>query len=171
MTEDTRTNGGITGTMHAIDGKGAVRMSGRYDTDIDDLWSAITDPARLARWVAEVEGDLRLDGEFRAKFTSSWEGPGRVDVCEPPQRLLLTMSPGEDDETVIEATLEAEGDGTRLLVEERGLPLGEVAAYGAGWQAHVEDLAAHVAGRSPADWHTRWTELAPAYGEMPVTPR
>jgi uncharacterized protein YndB with AHSA1/START domain len=159
MTEDTRTSAHITGTMHAIDGKGVVRMEGRYDTDIDDLWSALTDPTRLARWIAEVAGDLRLGGEFR------------VDVCEPPRRLLLTMSPGHEDETVIEAQLVADGDGTRLLVEERGLPLGELSAYGAGWQAHVEDLAAHLAGRAPADWRARWAELSPAYGEMPVSAR
>ena len=33
-----------------------------YDTDLADLWSAITEPDRLARWVATVEGDLRLGG-------------------------------------------------------------------------------------------------------------
>ena len=171
MTDDTKTSARITGTMHAIDGKGAVRMAGLYDTDADDLWSALTDPERLARWVARVEGDLRLGGEFTARFTSSWEGTGRVDECDPPRRLLVTMREQEDDETVIEARLEAEGEGTRLIVEERGLPLGELAAYGAGWQAHVEDLAAYLAGRTPADWRTRWAELAPSYRELPVTPR
>ena len=93
-----------------------------------------------------MEGDLRLGGEFRASFTSGWEGPGRVDVCEPPQRLLVTMEPGQEDETVIEALLVADGDQTRLVVEERGLPLDELAAHGAGWQVHVEDLAAHLVG-------------------------
>ena len=49
-------------------------MEGRYDTDIDDLWSALTDPQRLARWIAEVEGDLHLGGVFRATFTSFLAG-------------------------------------------------------------------------------------------------
>ena len=48
--------------------QGAVRMEDRFDTDIDDLWSALTDPSRLARWLGEFEGDLRLGGEFRARF-------------------------------------------------------------------------------------------------------
>ena len=93
----------------------------------DDLWSAVTDPRRLARWVAQVSGDLRLGGEFRASFTSGWEGPGRVDVCEPPRRLVVTMSPGQDDQTVIEVELVPDGDQTRLVLEERGLPLNEAA--------------------------------------------
>jgi uncharacterized protein YndB with AHSA1/START domain len=170
MTEETRANTRITGTLRSVDGRGVVRMEGSYDTDIDDLWSALTDASRLARWIAEVEGDLRLGGAFRATFTSGWEGPGRVDACEPPRYLLVTMTPGREEETVIEAVLVAEGDKTRLVVEERGIPLEELAAHGAGWQAHLEDLAAHGAGREPADWRTRWTELTPSYREQTVRP-
>jgi uncharacterized protein YndB with AHSA1/START domain len=170
MTEQTRANTRITGTLQSIDGKGVVRMEGRYDTGIDDLWSALTDPARLARWVADVEGDLRVGGEFRATFTSGWEGPGRVDVCDPPRHLLVTMTPGREEETVIEALLVADGDQTKLVVEERGLPLQELAAHGAGWQAHLEDLAAHSAGQKPSDWRTRWHDLTPSYREQTVRP-
>jgi hypothetical protein len=74
------------------------------------------------------------------------------------------MSQGQgEDETVMEAELVSEGDQTRLVIEERGLPLDELAGHGAGWQAHVEDLAAYLAGREPLDWRTRWTELTPSY--------
>jgi uncharacterized protein YndB with AHSA1/START domain len=161
----TSKTGTVTGSLRAEDGKAVVRMEDRFETGIEDLWSALTDPARLARWIAEVDGDLRLGGEFQAKFTSGWEGPGRVDVCEPPQRLLVTMGSGHD-QTVIEAQLFADGEGSRLVVEDRGLPLGEVALHGAGWQAHIEDLAAHLAGEPAADWRTRWTELTPHYREQ-----
>lgn len=146
----------IVGTLRRTeDGKGAVRMEDVYDTDIDDLWAALTDPRRLARWIADVEGDLRLGGRIHARFTSAWEGPGRIDVCQAPHCLAVTMSPGTPEETVIEATLAAEHDKTRLVVEERGIPLDELAYHGAGWQAHVEDLATHIHGRQPGDWRTR----------------
>ncbi len=170
MTEDVRADQRITGSLRSLDGKGIVRMEGSYDAEIDDLWSALTDPPRLSRWVAEVEGDLQLGGEFRAVFTSGWEGSGRVDVCEPPHRLLVTFDPGLEDQTVIEAVLVAEGAHTRLVLEERGLPLAQLAGHGAGWQAHVEDLAAHLAGRQRTDWTSRWRELAPSYREIPVHP-
>ena len=166
MSEDTRGMTRIVGTLRSVDGRGVVRMEDRYDTDIDDLWSALTDPQRLARWVASVEGDLRLGGGFRARFTSGWEGSGRVDTCEPPRRLLVTMAPGEEDETVIEAELAVDGDRTRMVIEERGFPLDEVAAHGAGWQAHVEDLAAHLGGRERVEWRTRWAELVSSYDEQ-----
>ena len=163
MTDGISPESRVKGTLLAAHGKGIVRMEDRYDTSIEDLWSALTDPQRLARWVAEVSGDLRSGGDLRASFTSGWEGPGRLDECEPPRRLLLTLDPGREDETVIEAELFAEGDQTRLVVEERGLPLGELAAHGACWQAHVEDLAAYLEGRERVDWRQRWIEITPSY--------
>jgi uncharacterized protein YndB with AHSA1/START domain len=54
----------VMGSMRDEDGTGTVRMQDRFDTDIDDLWSALTEPGRLARWIAEVKGDLRLGGIF-----------------------------------------------------------------------------------------------------------
>src|SRR5215469_13627073 len=109
MTSNARGSARILGSLRSADGKGVVRMQDRYGTDIDDLWSALTDPLRLARWIGEVEGDLHLGGEFRFRFFASGsEGTGRVDACEPPRRLLLAMALGQPDEDVIEATLTAD---------------------------------------------------------------
>jgi uncharacterized protein YndB with AHSA1/START domain len=146
-------------------------MEDRFDTEIDDLWSALTDPSRLARWLGEVEGDLRLGGEFRARFfASGWEGKGRVEACEPPERLLVLTKdadePDELDEHAIEATLAVDGDQTTLVWEERGMPVDLLAAYGAGVQIHVEDLAAYLAGRELEDTRARWDGLHPAYQEL-----
>jgi uncharacterized protein YndB with AHSA1/START domain len=167
MTSNARAGNRILGSLRSADGKGIVRMQDRFDTDIDDLWSALTDPSRLARWLGEVEGDLRLGGEFRARFFDGWEGTGRVEACEPPQRLLVvTKHHRQADEHVIEAMLAADGDQTVLVWEERGMPLDQLAAYGAGIQVHVEDLAAHLAGRERCDIEARWDELMPAYQDL-----
>jgi uncharacterized protein YndB with AHSA1/START domain len=147
---------------------GVVRMADRFDADVENLWSALTDPGRLARWMGEVEGDLRLGGEFRARFfASGWEGSGRVEACEPPRRLLLlTMQPGQSREQFIEVTLAADGAQATVVWEERGMPPGQLAAYGAGIQVHVEDLAAYLAGRERCDADARWNELLPAYEDL-----
>jgi uncharacterized protein YndB with AHSA1/START domain len=171
MTSNARGVRRILGSLRSADGKGIVRMEDRFDTDIDDLWSALTDPSRLARWLGEVEGDLRLGGEFRARFfASGWEGKGRVEACEPPERLLVLTKdadePDELDEHAIEATLAVDGDQTTLVWEERGMPVDLLAAYGAGVQIHVEDLAAYLAGRELEDTRARWDALHPAYQEL-----
>ena len=168
MTSNAAAANRIVGTLRTADGKGVVRMEDRFDTAIDDLWSALTDPGRLARWLGEFEGDLRLGGEFRARFfASGWEGTGRVEVCEPPRHLLvMTKVDGQADEHAIEATLTADGDHTILMLEERGMPVNLLAAYGAGMQVHIEDLAAHVAGGERCDANARWEELEPAYAAL-----
>ena len=148
----------ITGTMRAQDRDGGVvRVEDVYETSVDDLWQACTSPDRLARWIAVVTGDVVVSGEVHAVFTSTWSGPVRIDACDAPSHLLLTMEPGTDDETQVEAWLTAEGSRTRLVVEERGLPAGALPAYGAGWQAHLEDLgrSMDVAGPVHAD---SWSE-------------
>lgn len=155
-----------TATMRALDAdRGAVRVEDVDDTGIDDLWEACTTPARAAGWIGEISGDLREGGTIRASFTSTWTGPARIDDCERPQHLLLTLEPGADDETQVEAWLSDEGGRTRLVVEERGLPLGSLHFYGAGWQAHTEDLARSLRGEAPV-WQERWSELTPVYAEM-----
>jgi len=170
-----------TGTMRSLDDtRGAVRVEEVYDTDIDDVWQACTSPERLARWIAEVSGDLREGGTIRALFTSTWTGSATIDVCDAPHHLLLRTHAEDDDETQIEAWLTAEGPRTRLVVEERGLPVAQLPFHGAGWQVHLEDLgrslvsggSAHADGWSehmaaPA-WQERWTELTPAYEQTAI---
>jgi uncharacterized protein YndB with AHSA1/START domain len=165
MTSSTGGGNRIVGSLRSADGRGVVRMEDRFDTDVDDLWSALTEGPRLARWLGEFEGDLRLGGQFSARFfASGWAGTGQVQECEPPRRLLITTrGPDSLEEHEIEATLTADGAQTILVLEERGMPLDLLAEYGAGIQVHVEDLVAHVAGHDRCDAEPRWAELLPDY--------
>jgi uncharacterized protein YndB with AHSA1/START domain len=174
MTGNVRGTERLLGSLGSADGKGVVRIEDRYDTDIDDLWSAITDPQRLARWHGQVQGDLRPGGEYRVYIESDdIESVGRVEACEPPRHLVLTRRETDESyrrgqgvppfDAVNEVTLTADGDGTILVVEVRGMPLDKIAFYGAGWQIHAENLAAYVAGREPADREARWDQLVPPY--------
>jgi uncharacterized protein YndB with AHSA1/START domain len=167
MSDNKATELRVLGSLREADGRAIIHVEDVYPTDIDDLWSAISQPARLGRWLAKVEGDTSIGGSFTASFTSGWEGPGRVDICDAPHRLVITTF-GNPDETVMEATLTPEGDGTRLVIEERGILLEDALYHGAGWQAHIEDLALYLAGKDTSDWEARWKELVPVYREVPV---
>jgi uncharacterized protein YndB with AHSA1/START domain len=172
----------VLGCLRSAEGVGVVRIEDRYDTDIEDLWSAITDPVRLARWHGQVGGDLRPGGEFRIyNEADNIEHTGRVDACEPPQRLVVTTRETDESyrrgqgvppfDAVREITLTADGDQTILVIEVKGMPLDKIAFYGAGWQIHAENLAAYVAGREPGDLEARWGELVPPYQELVATIR
>jgi uncharacterized protein YndB with AHSA1/START domain len=177
MTSDTPAGTRILGSLRSADGKGVVRIEDRYNTGIDDLWSALTDPGRLARWYGQVEGDLRPGGQFRLHVEGAdIDATGRVEACDPPQRLRVTSR--ETDESylrgkgvppydeAIEVTLTADGDQTVLVIEVRGMPLDKIAFYGTGWQIHAEDLAAYVAGKERGDAEARWAELVPPYQDL-----
>jgi uncharacterized protein YndB with AHSA1/START domain len=143
--------------------RGTVRLEDRFDTDIADVWSAITDPERTARWIATVTGDFRVGGELHGSFTSDWQGPMRVEVCDAPNRLRLLTGTG-DDQKVMEAVLTEDGDGTRLVVEERGLPIADAPYHAAGWHVHMQDLDTELNHGTRSPWEPRWRELLPSYG-------
>lgn len=167
----------IIGRVGKTDGAGTVRLEDSFATTPEDLWDALTDPDRLARWYGEVSGDLRPGGEFAVHIVGAGlDGTGRVEECVPPHRLRVTTretdesaaagnGPAPFDE-VIEATLTADGDRTVLVIEISGLPLDRIAAYGAGWQMHVESLAAHLGGLDAPDPGSRWSVLIPAYADQ-----
>ena len=99
---------------------------------------------------------MRLGSEVRARCVATgWEGSLRVEVCNHAERLIIsTRSPGEPSRT-------------------GGLPLEQIAAYGAGDQVLVEDLAAHLVGLGRCEARSRWQELHPGYqvlAEGPVRP-
>ena len=158
----------ILGSLGSVDGFGTVMIEDRLDADIEDVWSALTEHGRLARWYGEIEGELRVGGAFRTRVhASGWEGTSRVEACESPRRLLVvSKDPDEPIEDSTEVTLTGDGDQTVLVVEQRGLPLDLLWAYGAGLQIHVEDLAAHIAGRERDITETRFDELKPVYEDL-----
>jgi uncharacterized protein YndB with AHSA1/START domain len=174
MTSNVPGDGHILGSLRSADGAGVVRIEGRYDTDINDLWSALTDPGRLARWYGQVEGDLRPGGQFRLHVEDAdSDATGRVEACETPRRLLVTTRETEESyrrgqgvppyDEALEVTLATDDDQTTLVMEVRGMPLDSVAFYGAGWQIHAENLASYLAGRERGETEARWDQLVPAY--------
>ena len=177
MTSNAGGGGRVLGTLRAADGKGIVRMEDRFHTAIGDVWSALTDPVRIACWYGRVDGDLRPGGQFRLHVDDAdSDHVGRVEQCDRPRRLRVTTR--ETDESyergdgvppydeVLEVTLTADGDQTDLVIEVRGIPLGAVAYYGAGWQIHAENLAAYLAERERGDTEARWGELVPPYQNL-----
>lgn len=75
MTSNTPRGGRILGSLRIAHGKGIVRVEDRFDTDIADLWSALTDPnvsrAGSARSRATCDTAVRS-----ARISSPADGKG-----------------------------------------------------------------------------------------------
>lgn len=53
------------GTLRAEGERAGVRFERRYDAAPEEVWSALTEPERLTRWLANVaELELRVGGRF-----------------------------------------------------------------------------------------------------------
>ncbi|HEY6537914.1 MAG TPA: SRPBCC domain-containing protein, partial [Candidatus Dormibacteraeota bacterium] len=52
----------VLGSLRSAGGSGVVRIEERLDAGVEAVWSAISDPQRLAQWPGKMEGDLRPGG-------------------------------------------------------------------------------------------------------------
>ena len=140
---------------------------------------ACTTPERLARWIAEVSGDLGVGETVHAVFTSTWAGRCASRPATP-RTTCSSRRAGHRRRDAARGVAHHRGTRTRLVVEERGLPRrpapllrsrlagppgGPRTVAGQRGSAHAEGWSAQAA--APA-WQQRWTELTPAYEETAV---
>ncbi|WP_129339212.1 SRPBCC family protein [Cellulomonas endophytica] len=154
------------------DGRRSVRFERRYPTDPADLWSALTEPDRLARWLGVLTGDLRPGGRYHLGLGASEEdhARGAIRTCAPPHHLEVDWSYPGEDESWVEVTLAAVPGGTALTLVHHRLVEDQAVGYGAGWHAYLDVLAAHGLGPAadgpgdgPDGWEARFGALLPAY--------
>ncbi|MFL5928114.1 MAG: SRPBCC domain-containing protein [Gaiellaceae bacterium] len=82
----------------------------------EDVWEALTEPARLEDWFAnEVDLELRPGGGASFRWSNGEERHATVTEVEPERRLSFEW---EDEEGEVEFTLDDDVDGTRLVVVE-----------------------------------------------------
>lgn len=96
------------------------------------VWQVITEPRHIERWfVDQAELDPRPggDGLYTFRHTPTGEHVYRLQVVsvDRPRRFVYRwmhpegVSPAEGNSVLVEFTLTAEGNGTRLRVVESGI--------------------------------------------------
>ena len=158
------------GTITLDDGEHAtIRFERRLPAPIERVWAAITDPGRLATWLAPSSVDLRAGGTVEHVFDPADPGGqvrGTILQIEPMALLEYEWRfPGEPD-SVLRYDLVADGDTTVMTLTHRLLRVEQVSGYGAGWHAYLDALEAVVAGAPAPDWDARFAAVRVAY-EIP----
>lgn len=127
-----------------------VTMRREYPTTAEDLWSALTDPERMARWFMPITGDLRVGGSFQLQGNAG----GDILECDPPARFRTTFG---DETSILTVTLApAAGGGTELTLDHT-VPLamaGSIAGalyVGPGWDGALLGLHLHVSEHVEGD--------------------
>jgi uncharacterized protein YndB with AHSA1/START domain len=123
-----------------------VTVSQTYESDLDDVWDACTNPERLPRWFLPVTGDLRVGGKYELQGNAH----GTIERCDPPRSFFATWEYG-DEVSWIEVTL------TRLSEDRTEFRLDHIAhvddqkwaefgpgATGVGWDLTLNGLVRHL---------------------------
>jgi uncharacterized protein YndB with AHSA1/START domain len=142
-------------TIPAGDARVAV-FTRTYQTTVEDLWDACTDPERLRRWYVPVTGDLRVGGSFQQVNM----GSGTIVVCNAPHLLKLSLGggadeielrlwPGDQDAT---ATLELQHATTLDSHVIGGEMYDAIFCMGGGYYPRLLALDLHLRGTLPADY-------------------
>lgn len=127
-----------------------VTMRRRYSTDVADLWAALTEPDRIARWFMPVSGDLREGGSFQLEGNAN----GDILICQPPSLLRTTFGGAE---SILTVTLTPGGDGETELQLDHAVPLAMAQSVagalfvGPGWDGAFLGLGLYVAGEAVGD--------------------
>jgi uncharacterized protein YndB with AHSA1/START domain len=133
-----------------------------YDTTIEDVWDAVTNPERIPRWFLPISGDLRLGGRYQLQGNAG----GQITACDPPQAFDVTWEFGGQVSWVnIRLTGLSDG-GTQLRLEHIAHVPDDLwdqygpGAVGVGWNLGMLGLARHLATgetldqKQGAEWPT-----------------
>jgi uncharacterized protein YndB with AHSA1/START domain len=138
----------------------AIRREVRLSQPRELVWRALTDRVTLAEWMFPNDFEPRVGHRFTFRVPPDpavgFDGlvvSCEVLECEPPRRLAFSWSAGGPVvDTRVSFRLEADGDGTRLVLEHTGFDLSlqwaEEVVRGAeyGWSEMLGKLLAAVAG-------------------------
>jgi uncharacterized protein YndB with AHSA1/START domain len=127
---------------------------------VERVWELVTEAEHLGRWFGDAgaEIDLRPGGAMVLRWAEHGTARGRVVTVEPPTRFAYRWAPFKDpaggepvegNSTLVEFTLQREGDATRLRVVETGF-----AALAAS-----EEQRAKNAGSNTEGWAHETGEL------------
>jgi len=124
-----------------------AKMKRVLDDSLDRVWVALTDSEELVKWLAPGEIELWEGGSAKLNFTDSGIViDSKVTAIEPLSILEYSWSgPGEPLRPV-RWDMRPKGDEVELDLTLR-MPASEDAGRScAGWDAHLEMLAAALAG-------------------------
>lgn len=140
-----------------------------YETSVEDLWDACTDPERLGRWYTRVSGDLRPGGTVHQQNM----GSATVEACDAPHLLILSLGGGVD-EIALEvtagpragtATLRLQHATTLDSHEIGGQTFDAIYCMGGGYYPRLTALDQHLRGTLPEDYDSTQFHLNPAMRE------
>ncbi|WBQ03339.1 SRPBCC domain-containing protein [Kribbella sp. CA-293567] len=123
-----------------------VTLRRTYQAQLEEVWDAITDPDRIARWMLPITGELKVGGSFQLEGNAG----GEILECDPPKRFKVTFG-GPESMVEIRLTADAAGEAVELQMDHSvpaafGGPSGAL-YVGPGWDGALLGLALYLEGK------------------------
>jgi len=139
------------GVVYGPDGDRTIRFLRKVATDPADLWSALTDPARLAAWFAPMTLAPEVGGEVEIRFDDGTVGTGEVLVWDPVSVLEFSWVTETGLATKVRYEIKPDGAESLLDMHHTAMSTAGGPHYAAGWHAMLDHLDAFLAGAG-FDW-------------------
>jgi uncharacterized protein YndB with AHSA1/START domain len=131
-----------------------------YPDAIDEVWAALTESDRLARWIGTYTG--RGGAGTTVAFTLTGEADAGGEVappvtvpiveCSPPRRLVVDIPDADGGAWRIAVTLSDESGPTVLRFEQLLVEGFDAADVEAGWRWYLDRLGASLQGEAMPEW-------------------
>jgi uncharacterized protein YndB with AHSA1/START domain len=150
------------------DGRQRVEFRRSWPDPIEDVWAALTEPDRLARWIGVYEGERKAGGTGTFEMTQEeGEAPGQpttIVECDAPRLLVIEWPDASSLMERIDLDLWAE-DGRTVLRSVQFFPAAtDVVDWALGWHWYLDKLGAEIdGGTPPTDWDAFVAEVSPGY--------
>ncbi len=138
-----------------------------FHAPIDDVWAALTEPERLARWLGTWRGDPTTGAvEFRMGFEGEEASFEEMTIreCEPPHTLKVTSHVGPYVWQLDVQLSEAEGV-TTLAFSQPDVDHDDSLSIGPGWEYYLDRLVADLSGGAMPDTADFESDYYPAMAE------
>jgi len=142
----------------------------RYRTDPDDLWQAITDTDRLARWFGRLDepAPRQVGDAFRVHLggDDNDRADGVITACRQPEHLAYEWRWQGERPSRVDVALAPDGDHTNLLLTHRLTEREHAIGYGGGWEellgslhGQLDPTFVHDAPAAEAEGNRQWSRL------------
>jgi uncharacterized protein YndB with AHSA1/START domain len=132
------------GRLLATAGGADLVVSRTFRAPVEDVWASLTESERTARWFGAWEGDAGPGRMIKLQMAYEEGAPWfdvRIDVCEPPRRLVVTANDDAGGWHLELLLTPTEGRTDLRLVHHLSSTDG-TGEMGPGWEYYLDMLVA-----------------------------
>ncbi|HET6704205.1 SRPBCC family protein [Amycolatopsis sp.] len=161
-----------TGRLFRTGAGSDLVLSRTFRAPAEDVWASLTESERTARWFGPWEGDAAPGRTIKVQMAFEDDTPWcdlRIDACEPPRRLAVSMT-DEAGAWRMELLLsEANGSTELRLVHHLDTEDG-IGDVGPGWEYYLDLLTAARDGSPQPDFDDYYPAMKTYFDELSAQP-